>query len=361
MGMLFGTGCGRSADLSVRLTPVARGFRQPTEVVGDPQDPDVLFVLERQGRIWKLRVSDGSRTLWADLTDRVGSRGGEQGLLGLAFAPDSPPRIYVDYTDRQGHTVVARFLLDRTGHPVLDQERRILYIRQPASNHNGGCLRFGPDSMLYIATGDGGRGGDPWNNAQNIHVLLGKMLRLDVRRDTLRIPPDNPFTGGKGRGEIWLYGLRNPWRFSFDRATGDLWIADVGQDRWEEVDHLPRGVGGKNLGWNLREGRHPFRNVPVSLDTLWEPVWEYGHDQGCSITGGFVYRGSRIPALQGMYLFGDFCTGRIWALPTRAPDARARLLLQTDLMIPTFGEDAAGEVYVADYKTGTLYRLDPAR
>lgn len=344
----------------LQLTPVARGFHQPTEFVADPYHPTRGYVLERRGKVVRVDLTTGERHLWMDLTDRVGSRGGEQGLLGMAFAPDAPPRIYVNYTDRKGNTVLARIPLDSAGNPLPDQERRLLHLKQPAPNHNGGCLRFGPDGMLYMSTGDGGRGGDPWNNAQNTRVLLGKILRLDVRRDTLAIPPDNPFAQRPGRDEIWLYGLRNPWRFSFDRVTGDLWIADVGQDRWEEVDHLPRGVGGKNMGWNLREGKHPFRNVPVSLDTLIEPIWEYGHDQGCSITGGFVYRGKRIPALQGWYIFGDFCTGRIWGLPVHAKPARAYLLLQQDVMIPTFGEDLQGELYVLDYKTGTLYRLDPS-
>ncbi len=342
----------------VALDPVVGGVPQPTEMVPHPQDVARAYVLSRTGEIWEVDLEQGTRTLWAHLGDRITTRGLEQGLLGMAFAPWTDA-VWVNYTDREGHTVVARIPLQE-GRPQVSRLQVVLRIPQPAANHNGGCIRFGPDGMLYIGTGDGGRAGDPWGNAQNLEVLLGKILRLDVRQVPYRIPPDNPLKDGEGRREIWLWGLRNPWKFSFDRKTGDLWIADVGQDRWEEINRIPAGVGGKNLGWNNREGRHPFRGASESTPDLWDPVWEYDHREGCSVTGGFVYRGRAIPDLYGWYVFGDFCSGKIWALCADCDTLRVRLLKDTQLRISSFGEDGAGELYVLDFARGVVYRLVPS-
>jgi len=337
------------------LVPVAEGFPQPTEFVPHPQDSSRAYVLSRLGKIFEVNLRKGTVHLWLDLGAFLTTRGPEQGLLGMAFSPHGP-EIFVNYTDTLGHTVIARIPLKKD-HPDLSRIETVLRIPQPAPNHNGGCLRFGPDGMLYGATGDGGRAGDPWGNAQNTHSLLGKILRLDIRAHPYAIPPDNPFALNpeQGRPEIWLWGLRNPWKFSFDRKTGDLWIADVGQDRFEEVNVIPTGQGGLNLGWNLMEGKHPYRPRGALPRDLVPPVWEYDHTEGCSITGGFVYRGHAIPSLVGWYVFGDFCSGVIWGYH---PDSgRAFRLLETGLNLSSFGEDLAGEIYVLDYTTGRLFRL----
>lgn len=247
------------------------------------------------------------------------------------------------------------------GNPDLSNLQVVLTVDQPASNHNGGCIRFGPDSMLYIGMGDGGRGGDPWGNSQNLRVLLGKILRIDVRSLPYTVPSDNPLTARQGRPEIWLWGLRNPWKFSFDRETGDLWIADVGQNRWEEINRIPAGEGGKNLGWNFKEGREDYQPLEGNLPLLWDPLWVYSHREGCSVTGGYVYRGQAIPNLYGWYVFGDFCSGTIWALCADCDSVRVRVLLKTELSISSFGEDQKGELYVLDFKRGRVYRLVPQK
>jgi glucose/arabinose dehydrogenase len=356
----------------ITLQPVMDNFENVVYLTYAEEAPPWdtrLFVVEKVGRIQVVENGQRQPVPFLDITDRVGSGGSEQGLLSVAFAPDfdTSEVFYVDYTDRRGNTVVARFrLLDRDppqGDP--DSEQRILEIAQPAANHNGGQLQFGPDGYLYIGTGDGGRAGDPWGNAQNPGELLGKMLRIDVSgNDTYRIPSDNPFVGWSDvRSEIWALGLRNPWRFSFDRATNELYIADVGQNSYEEVDFQPASsTGGENYGWDIMEADHCFE--PQSgCDTagLIPPVAEYGHGLGCSITGGYVYRGTRFPQLEGVYFFGDFCSGRIWGLRQAASgEWNMALLLETELGISSFGEDAAGELYVLDYRGGTIYQLSAA-
>ncbi len=346
-------------------TPVIQGLNQPTALVPIPGWPGYLLVLERGGMGW---VWDGQeRRPFFDLRDRVTSRGAEQGLLGAAFHPDFPqtPWVFVNYTDRQGDTAVVRYPVNPdTLQADAGQELRLLRVEQPYGNHNGGHLIFGPDGYLYIGLGDGGAAGDPHDYAQNPQVLLGKMLRIDVNQEPYGIPPDNPFVQGGGLPEIWATGLRNPWRYDFDPATGDLYIADVGQDAWEEVNvllaPLPAGV---NFGWPFYEGSHPYKgNPPAGVEFVF-PVTEYGHDQGCSITGGVVYRGENLGAAwQGVYLYGDFCSGRIWGL-LRKPDGTWTndLLYKTAFNISTFGRDAQGEVYLADYGRGVVYRLDPVR
>ena len=241
-------------------------------------------------------------------------------------------------------------------------EQIILRVEQPAANHNGGQIQFGPDGYLYIGTGDGGQAGDPWGNAQNPGALLGKMLRIDVMgADAYEIPSDNPLLDQPGaHPEIWATGTRNPWRFSFDRATGDLYIADVGQNLYEEVNFQPAASrGGENYGWDVMEGNHCFEPATgCDVEGLVLPVAEYDPGLGCSITGGYVYRGSRYPDMAGVYFYGDFCSGNIWGLrQDEAGDWETALLLETDLSISTFGEDAEGELYVASYNDGIVYQL----
>jgi glucose/arabinose dehydrogenase len=277
-----------------------------------------------------------------DVRDLVTS-GGEQGLLSVAFHPDYEQNrlFYVNYTDLQGDTRVVEY--EATGGPQT-RRRELLFVDQPYANHNGGQVVFGPDGLLYVGMGDGGSGGDPENRAQNLSSRLGKLLRLDVSRE----------------GATWemvAYGLRNPWRFSFDRETGDLWIGDVGQGEIEEVDYLPRDTQGLvNFGWDVLEGTQPFEDKePNPRGELVGPVAEYGHDQGCSITGGFVYRGQRIPAARGLYFYGDYCSGLVWTFDPE--EERIRLLPFEVQGLSSFGEDAAGELYLVTLD-GALFRLE---
>lgn len=347
------------------LEPAFSGFQAPVHLTHAGEESR-LFVVEKAGRIRVIENGQISSTAFLDIMDRVGSRGSEQGLLSVAFPPDFAASgvFYANYTDRRGDTVVARYRLRKGDLYQADpnSEEIILRIKQPATNHNGGQLQFGPDGYLYIGMGDGGRAADPWGNAQNPQVLLGKMLRIQVSdTDPYHIPDDNPFVDRDDvRPEIWALGLRNPWRFSFDRLTGDLYIADVGQDRHEEVNFRPTtSPGGENYGWDVMEGSHCFE-PPTGCDPteLVLPVAEYDHTWGCSITGGYVYRGARYPQIYGVYFFGDFCSGRIWGLWREASGAwKAALLLETEVNISSFGEDAAGEIYAIDYDDSTIYRI----
>jgi glucose/arabinose dehydrogenase len=324
-----------------------------------------LFILEQTGRIRIVRDGELASSPYLDITDRVGSSANEQGLLGLAFHPNYADNglFYVNYTDRQGDTVIARFSVsadpDR-GDPA--SETTVLTIPQPAGNHNGGHLAFGPDGYLYIGTGDGGGAGDQYGNGQNGGTLLGAMLRLDVdAAQPYAIPSGNPFIGDPAvRDEIWAIGLRNPWRYSFDRLTGDLYIADVGQNQYEEVNyHAAAAPGGRNYGWPIMEARYCFpKDRDCAQTGLVQPVAEYDHAQGCSVTGGYVYRGQAFPALTGIYFYGDYCSGRIWGLaPDRAGGWQAVELTQADARLSSFGEDEAGELYLLDMGDGELLRL----
>ncbi len=348
---------------TVRLEPVADGFSQPTYVAHAGDGSGRLFVVEKVGRIWIVVNGKVLPEPFLDITDRVRSSEIERGLLSVAFHPDyeTNGRFFVNYTDQKGNTVVAEYRVSEDPNRAdPNSERVLLYIEQPAANHNGGQLQFGPDGYLYIGMGDGGSAGDPWGNAQNLHVLLGKMLRIDVDGgEPYGIPPDNPFVGQEGiPPEIWAYGLRNPWRFSFDRETGDLYIADVGQNLWEEV-HVVRAPdpGGQNFGWDIMEGFHCFE-PPEGCDTtgLTMPVVEYGRGKGCSITGGYVYRGRRYADIQGTYFFSDFCSGRLWGLRFQNGQWEWTEFLDTELNVSSFGEDEAGEVYVVDFRGG-IYRI----
>jgi glucose/arabinose dehydrogenase len=363
------------AQVELALEPIAVGLASPIQATHAGDGGGRLFVVEKAGTVRVVADGRVAAEPFLDLRDRVGSRGSEQGLLGLAFHPQfaTNGRLFVNYTDRNGDTVVSELnsgLQERirgsAAHgAAVDpaSERRILALDQPAANHNGGNLVFGPDGFLYIGTGDGGGANDRFGNGQDPTSLLGKMLRLDVDGATpYGIPPDNPFVGDAAfREEIWAYGLRNPWRYSFDRLTGDLWIADVGQNAWEEVNVQPAGSrGGENYGWPTLEGSHCLRGRGGCDEdgVTVPPVAEYSHADGCSISGGFVYRGTRAPGLQGVYLFGDYCSGTIWgSFPAEPSGWQTAKLLDTDLAISSFGEDQAGEVVVVDMDGGAIYRI----
>jgi glucose/arabinose dehydrogenase len=338
---------------------VAEGFQRPLLLTNAGDGSNRLFVVEQDGQIEVVENGAQLAEPFLDIDANVGSSGNEQGLLGLAFHPDYENNgfFYVNYTDTAGNTVVSRFTASgNTADPA--SEMVMLQIEQPYENHNGGHLSFGPDGYLYIGTGDGGSGGDPRNNGQSTETLLGKLLRIDVNAaEPYAIPVDNPFGRGGGLGEIWAYGLRNPWRFSFDRATGDLYIADVGQGEWEEISFLPGGsAGGANFGWNFFEGTHPYEGDPPS--GLIPPVAEYDHGHGCSVTGGHVYRGEMLPEWQGVYVYGDFCSGEMWGLVQHSDESwENQAIYDTSFLITSFGEDEAGELYVLD-RFGALYRLE---
>ncbi len=347
------------------LERVATGLTAPTNL--SPIPDGGLLVTERSGRILALEP-DASRLIEVtNLSDRVTpatSGSDERGLLGLAIHPAWPrdARAFVHYTSRDGNTVLAELTGEMVdGAPRLDagSERVLLRVPQPFVNHNGGQLVFGPDAMLWLGLGDGGGGGDPLGTGQDPSDLLGSIIRLDVADPgTVRPPDDAAFVGGGGAPEVHLFGLRNPWRFSFDRLTGELWIADVGQNAFEEVNRLdPVADAGGNLGWNAMEASHCYAEPDCSSEGLILPVSEYGRELGCSITGGYVYRGTAIEGLGGWYLFGDYCSGTIFGIPSDT-DALTppRALLATDAAISAFGEDAAGELYVVDLG-GTIYRI----
>lgn len=349
---------------SYKWTPVISGFTSPVDFQFVDDGTGRMFVVEQAGRI---RIVDKGQVLdpaFLDITDRVGSGGDEQGLLGLAFHPDFEeiPYFYVNYTDKQGNTVIARFQAKgNKADPA--SEKDLLKVNQPFPNHNGGILTFGPnDGYLYLGLGDGGSQGDPNGNGQNTNVLLGKILRIDVDHgDPYAIPPDNPFVQAGGRPEIWAYGLRNPWRFSFDKLTGDLYIADVGQAAWEEVNYAAGNPGGLNYGWNYYEGNHPYSGQASGGIKYTFPIVEYNHAVGgCAIIGGFVYHGS-LPEWQGIYFYGDYCSGIIWGL-NHTPDPgsgspwQSQVLFETKTAITSFGQDLSGEIYFAD-RGGTIYKL----
>jgi glucose/arabinose dehydrogenase len=353
-----------TAQPRVVLKRLANGLNQPVALThaGD----DRLFVTLQPGQIIIL----GRSTPFLDIRSLV-SCCGERGLLSTAFHPRYRDNgfFYVNYTDRNGDTVVARYSVSPDDPNRADPAtaQLVIKIAQPYANHNGGQLQFGPDGYLYIGMGDGGSGGDPQNRAQNLNELLGKLLRIDVDSGTpYAIPPTNPFrTTPSARPEVWASGLRNPWRFSFDRRTGDLWIADVGQDKYEEVDFQPAtSAGGENYGWRLMEGLHCYNPASnCSSPTLTLPVIEYTHaNSNCSITGGYRYRGDTYARLSGMYIYGDYCTGIIWgARPQRDGSISVQTLIDTPYMISSFGEDAHGELYVLDLEAGGIYQItDPA-
>jgi glucose/arabinose dehydrogenase len=341
-----------AAPPAVGLRTVAQGLSQPLYLTAPPGDRQRLFIVEKTGRIRIVKNGELLPQPFLDLSGRV-STGGEQGLLSMAFHPRyaSNGRFYVNYTNRAGDTRVVRYIA--SGDPDRadpGSSRVILKIDQPYANHNGGQLQFGPDGRLYVGMGDGGSGGDPQNRAQNPKTRLGKMLRIDLTRSPLR-------------WRIYAKGLRNPWRFSFDRGSGALWIGDVGQSRREEIDRLrPGRPAGANLGWSAFEGTLVFKSGPASRldrDRLVWPVEQYGHTVGQSVTGGYVYRGAAIPALRGWYVFGDFVSGRVWATKRTGDRFRLRGANGRVERLASFGEDAAGELYMVSL-AGRVWRIVPA-
>ncbi len=328
----------------------------------DPNDgTNRLFVVQQNGLIKvfenNANVTDASTFL--DISSEI-TYGGERGLLGLAFHPNytSNGYFYVDYTDTSGDTIISRFNVDGTNPNTANQtsEVEILKVNQPYSNHNGGQIAFGPDGYLYIGLGDGGSGGDPEGNGQNRQTLLGSILRIDVDSGLpFAVPTDNPFYGNVNgyAEELFAFGFRNPWRFSFDAITGDLWAGDVGQSLWEEIDIVESG---KNYGWNTREGAHDY-DPGTNTTTVIDPIYEYSHSLGNAITGGFVYRGSSLSNLIGKYLYADYGSGRIWALEFQDGTAvNNTLLYDASFSIPSFGVDSNNELYICAFD-GKIYQL----
>ena len=370
VAVLLLTGCFRGPE-RVMVRTVAQGFEKPVGLVAAPTG--LLHVLEQQGRIVSFAPGTDTRGTFLDIRERIPAigPGSEQGLLGLAFHPDYAANgfFYVYYSDQDGDIVLSRFTrgTGALGDPATEQV--LLTIAHPRTNHYGGMLAFGPDGYLYVAIGDGGGANDPDENAQNLGVLLGKILRIDVDTgDPYGIPADNPFTGtAKARPEIWAYGLRNPWRFSFDRKTGDLWIADVGQSNREEINFQPAdSAGGENYGWDVREGTICAETrEECDLAGAVDPIFAYDQFPVQSITGGYVYRGAAIPALQGAYIFADYTLGRVWTLRYEGegkPEVRERIDLRPRTLTPrvtSFGEDLDGEVYMVLYGSGRVCKVLP--
>jgi glucose/arabinose dehydrogenase len=351
----------------VALTLIASGLTAPLYLTSPSGDTERLFIVEQGGTIRIVQNGTLLPAPFLDITANISS-GGERGLLGLAFDPDytTNGRFFVHYTDVAGNTRVSMWLRSSADPNLADpaSEQLVLAAEQPFPNHNGGQLSFGPDGYLYLGLGDGGSGGDPQGRGQDLTDLLGSILRLDVHTATpYTIPPDNPFAGRTDASpEIWSYGLRNPWRFSFDRANGDLYIGDVGQSAWEEIDVSPASENagkGINFGWNVMEGKHCYSASSCNQAGLALPVLEYDHGEGCSITGGYVYRGAAIPEIQGHYFYGDYCGG--WVRSIRIDGGAITQSYQWPALAPggsitSFGEDAAGELYVVS-AGGQVFRI----
>lgn len=351
------------SDPAVGLEVVASGFERPIGVVASG---GALYVIEQTGAVRVVRDGAVERSPFLDLGDRV-NYGGERGLLGLAFAPSTDEEsgeAYVHFSGERGDTVLLRVPI-REGIARVDDAREMLRLAQPYGNHNGGQLAIGPDGMLYLGLGDGGSAGDPVRAGQDLQSWLGTILRIDPRGEPYDIPADNPYAGGGGAPEIWVSGLRNPWRFSFDRDTGDLWIADVGQNDTEEIDRLsPEAAAGANLGWSVLEGDRCFRSDPCDRSGMTPPVSVYRHSDGLgrSVTGGYVYRGERIAELAGRYVFGDFVGRTLMAIDADAGSdgpVAPTLLARFDFPISSFGVDADGELLMLDYQGGRLLRIVP--
>jgi glucose/arabinose dehydrogenase len=361
------TAAAPASAIRLALVEVARGLSRPLFVTHAGDGSGRLFVVEQGGAIRVLEAGGVRREPFLDARPLLDESGGERGLLGLAFAPDyeRSGQLFVSHTAAGPSTRVTRLKVSADPNRAdLASARVVLEIPDPASNHNGGMIAFGPDGYLWYGTGDGGREGDPWDNARNPASMLGKVLRLDVRREPYGIPPENPYAlAGGGLPEIWALGLRNPWRFSFDRVTGELWIGDVGQNAWEEIDvEDPRRGGGRHYGWHTMEGPACYSpREGCDRRGLTLPLHSYGHDQGCSVTGGYVYRGRAIPSLVGTYLFSDYCRGTLWGL-RRSGDGEAtvEVLLRTDMAVSSFGEDADGEIYLCDHRRGRVARVAAA-
>lgn len=367
-GIVVGLLSGAAGAVTLDIDTVAMGLSSPLFVTHAPGDNSRLFVIEQAGRIRIIKNGALLARPFLNITSRIAS-GGERGLLGLAFHPNyaANRQFFVNYTNLSGHTVIERFECSTTDadSAVVATDTVLLTINQPFSNHNGGMIAFGPDGYLYIGMGDGGSGGDPDERAQNPLELLGKMLRINVDGGSL-IPPDNPFVGNPSyRPEIWALGLRNPWRWSFDRSTGDMYIGDVGQGVLEEVSYqLAASNGGENYGWDIKEGTACFEPPSGCSSTgLTDPIYEYPHASGrCSITGGYVYRGCAMPDMQGRYFFADYCTSEIWSVrviggaATDLQNHTAELGLAL-AGLSSFGEDNRGEIYVCHFLGGRVLQI----
>lgn len=356
----------RLAHIAVSLEPFATVPGGPLAITAPDDGTGRLFVAAQDGKIWVVQ-KDGT-VLTEPMLD-IGSlitSGGERGLLGLATHPNFPtdPRVFMNYTNTEGDSIVASAALDPGDPDRLDPATliKILFVDQPYANHNGGSVQFGGDGKLYLSFGDGGSGGDPLGNGQNLQTLLGKILRIDIDGGAAAgpyvVPPDNPYATGGGLPEIWHWGLRNPWRTSFDRATGDMWIGDVGQGSFEEVDVAREGTSNLNFGWNVMEGSHCYNTGTCTTDGLTFPVSDYGRDAGCTVIGGYVYRGVRYPFLVGTYLFSDYCTGTLFALDAASNGLTPPVIVGTGHGngMSGFGQDADGELYVTNL-SGAVSRL----
>jgi glucose/arabinose dehydrogenase len=356
---------------SFELEPIMQDLRRPLFVTHAGDGTGRLFVVEQGGIIYVLNGTESS--VFLDLSSLVSAAANqdgytERGLLGLAFHPDYAENgtFFVNYTDRAGHTQVVKYqVTDDPNVADANSAEIILTQMQPFPNHNGGHMAFGDDGYLYIAMGDGGAAGDPLEAGQDPQLLLGSILRLDVNMESgYGIPADNPFAdGANGAPEVWSKGWRNPWRFSFDRATGDMYIGDVGQNQWEEINFEPAdNAGGLNYGWNILEATHPFSGAEVP-DGLVMPIAEYSHGDGsCSVTGGYVYRGEAIPDLQATYLFSDYCSGVLrYAYRDESGAWQSDVLMQTGMQVSSFGQDEAGEIYLVSYGEGIVYKFVPAQ
>jgi glucose/arabinose dehydrogenase len=348
---------------------VADGFDSPIGIVPANDGTGRLFAWEQSGKIWSIKDGEVSLDPFLDIGDKFPAavtQGGytEQGLLGMAFHPDYKDNglFFIHYTDMNANTVIARYKVSSDPDKADPASASvILTVQQPFPDHKGGQLAFGPDGYLYIGLGDGGNPDDPLRNGQNKNTLLAKILRIDINGTPYKVPDDNPLVGqADAKPETWAFGLRNPFRFSFDKQTGDLYIGDVGQWDYEEVDFQPAGSkGGQDYGWSAYQGMHPHiqQTLPVDESAMTLPILEYPHTEGCAIIGGYVYRGTALPALNGIYFYGDYCTGRIWAAIRGADSTwHAYLWMQTKYVITSFGQDEAGELYLTDYKGG-IYKL----
>jgi glucose/arabinose dehydrogenase len=343
--------------------PYLSGLTRPTDLTAPNDASGRIFILEQPGVIRMAQDGEFLPEPFLDIRDLVGDQANEQGLLGLAFHPEYAENGYffINYTDNSGDSVVSQWQVsDNPNRADADSEQILLRVQQPYGNHNGGGVKFGPDGFLYLSFGDGGSGGDPQNNAQTTSNLLGTLLRIDPDLGGgYTIPDDNPFLNGDGNPEIWAYGLRNPWRFTFDDLTGDLFIADVGQNAIEEINYVSAGTpGGLNFGWRYKEGTQPFQGQPPADLVLIDPIYEYTHTDGCSVTGGHVVRAEHLPDWYGIYLYGDYCSGRVWGLLPEAEGWQQQLLFSTGTNISAFGKDEAGNIYLLNHGSGEVLRLE---
>jgi glucose/arabinose dehydrogenase len=347
------------AGLPIEFEPIYDGLSRPVAYIDANDGSGRFFIVEQDGRILVSVGGDLQDTPVLDISGEV-STGNEQGLLGAALDPgfSENGQVFVSYTDQDGDSQIVRYTVSADNPNQLDPDSAttVLSLDQPNRNHNGGHILFGPDGYLYLGFGDGGGQGDPDDNGQNPGVLFAKILRIDVSgdREPYGIPADNPFVDDDSFApETWVWGFRNPWRFSFDRETGDLWIGDVGQNDIEEIDLVPAGTSGQNFGWPLLEGNECFADPNCDPSAFTAPVDQYTHDYGCSVTGGYVYRGASIPDLVGTYLFADYCTGYLWGLiPNGESTYTATDYIETGMNISSFAEDASGELYVIDLSGG---------